>query len=312
MQLVFTLDLQKHFKMRYSGLIVIVLLICTSCTKRLDDFLFNGDNSIDAYYLDDYKGGVSVSLENQYYMPDHLIHQFTYEIEEEGEKLAIAAIYTGNTATIDTDTVILYCHGNRDHMDFYWPRQKMYSHIGNQGRYGVLMIDYPGFGMSDGTSTEENMYASIDGALKWLKSKGLTDDRLVIFGFSLGSAGACKVAAGGFEMNPSKLILEAPFASSEVMVQDAALLAMPGSFLVNVKIDNAEQIKNVEAPLLWIHGVDDGFLAMDTHGEVVFNNHTGEKKAVRVPGADHDGASAVPVFMGFETYLETIKDFITE
>lgn len=298
--------------MKYIGILIFAVILTTSCNKRLDDFLFNGDNSIDAYYLDDYSEDVSVPLDNQYFLPDHLIHQFTYEIEDEGEALDIAAIYTGDTAKIATDTIIMYCHGNRDHMDFYWPRQKMYSHVGNQGRFGVLMIDYPGYGLSEGESTEQNMYASIDGALKWLKTKGLTDDRLVIFGFSLGSAGACKMAAGGYEMNPSKIILEAPFASSEVMVQDAALLAMPGSFLVNVKIDNAEQIKETDAPLLWMHGINDGFLAMETHGEVVFKNHSGTKKAVRVPGADHDGASAVPVFMGFETYLKTIEDFITE
>lgn len=298
--------------MKYIGLLVLILLVCTSCKKRLDDFLFNGNHSIEAYYLDDYTGDVSVPTGNQYFVPDHFIYQFSYEIEDDGEQLDIAAIYTGDLASIETDTVILYCHGNRDHMDFYWPRQKMYSHIGHQNRYGVLMIDYPGFGMSEGESTEQNMYASIEGALKWLKSKGLTDDRLVVFGFSLGSAGACEIAAGGYSMNPSKIILESPFASSEVMVQDAALLAMPGSFLVDVKIDNAEQIKKTEAPLLWMHGVNDEFLAIDTHGEVVFKNHLGHKKAVRVLGADHDGDSGVPVFMGLDTYLDTILEFLIE
>lgn len=280
----------------------------SSCKKRLDDFLFNGDNKISGYELEDYQGPVSVDLPDKYHVPNDLIHQFTFDIESEGEEIEIAAIFTGNIEDIDKDTVIMYCHGNRDHMDFYWPRQKLYTHLSNIGRFGVLMIDYPGFGLSGGKSTEQNMYDAVDGALKWLKEQGLTDDRLIIYGFSLGSAPACKVTANEFEMNPSKLILEAPFASSEVMIQDASLLAMPGSFLVNVKIDNAEQIKKTSVPLLWIHGENDDFLAVDTHGEVVYKNHNGSyKEALRVSGAGHE---TVPVFLGLEEYNKAILDFI--
>lgn len=312
-QQVFILDLRKDFKMRRTGIYIIVASLITTisaCNKRLDDFLFNGNNTIDAYYLDNYSGPVSVELGTEFFVPPHMIHQFNYTIFSEGESLDIAAIYTGDTASISTDTVILYCHGNRDHMDFYWPRQRIYSNLGELGRFGVLMFDYPGFGLSEGKSSEQNMYDAANGALRWLRDNGLTSDRLIVYGFSLGSAPTCRVAAGGFELTPNKMILEAPFASSEVMVQDAALLAMPASFLVNVKIDNAEQVKKANAPLLWLHGVNDDFLAMDTHGEVVYKNHAGAyKRAERVSGGGHE---TVPTFMGLENYSQRILDFIIE
>jgi hypothetical protein len=41
-------------------------------------------------------------------------------------------------------------------------------------------------------------------------------------------------------------LLEAPFASSKVMVQDATGLSLPASFVTDLKIDNAEEIKKVE------------------------------------------------------------------
>ena len=173
--------------------LIVFLFLATGCDKRLDDFLFNNDDSITSYKLDNFDGPVSVDLSSQYYVPDNLINQFTFDIESEGESLNVAAIYTGDINDIATDTVILYCHGNRDHMDFYWPRQKLYSHIGNLGRFGVLMIDYPGFGLSEGNPTEQNMYDAVDGAMKWLKDQGLTNDRLIMFGFSLGSAPVCKI-----------------------------------------------------------------------------------------------------------------------
>ena len=296
----------KRVKFMLSATLVFSFLV--SCNKRLDDFLFNGDNTITEYLLDNYPGPTSLDLPGSFFVPEALIHKFNYTIQSEGETLSISAIYVGDIESISEDTVVLYSHGNRDHMDFYWPRQKVYAHMGGLGNFGVLMFDYPGYGLSEGISTEQNMYDAVEGALLWLKEKGLTDERLVMYGFSLGSAPTCKVAAGGFSMMPNKIILEAPFASSEVMVQDAALLALPASFLVNVKIDNAEQVKLTSAPLLWIHGDADDFLAMDTHGEVVYKNHNGLfKEAIRVPGGGHE---TVPTFMGIHEYSESILAFI--
>jgi len=110
-------------------------------------------------------------------------------------------------------------------------------------------------------------------------------------------------------MFPSKLILEAPFASAQVMVQDAIKLAIPGKFVTDLKIDNAAEIKKVIIPFLWIHGTNDKFLSIKTHGEVVFKNYGGSKKfAYRIKGADH---SDVPVVMGFKYYCDVIEKFIT-
>lgn len=286
-----------------------IVFFLMGCRKRLDSFLFNNDNSITEYKLDSYSGDLSLEVPVDYLVPDSDIHMFEYQIKEEGKNLNVAAIFVGNINKISVDTVILYCHGNKDHMDHYWPRQKLLSHLGEQGRFGVLMFDYPGYGLSEGEPTESNVYAATDGAMKWLQSQGLTNDRLVVYGYSLGSAPASKsVGDKPFVMQPNKIILEAPFASSEVMVQDAALLNMPASYFVNTKIDNAEQIKKCIVPLYWIHGVNDDFLSLESHGRLVYNNHkTSWKVKNEVPGAGH---SDVPTFMGYSEYLDEILNFI--
>lgn len=291
---------------------LVIITLVSACRKRLDDFLFNNDNSITAYELDNYTGRTTLDVGSEYHVEDSMISVFQFPISSEGENLNISAIYVGELSQIATDTVILYCHGTADHNDFYWPRQKLYASLGSKHRFGVLMIDYPGYGLSEGKPTEQNMYDATNGALKWLKSQGLTNDRLILFGFSLGTAPTCEVAgnATNFEMQPSKIILEAPFASAEVLVQDAALLAMPGSYFVNVKIDNAEEIKKVNVPLLWIHGEADSFLSIHTHGEVVYTNYQGPSKtAVRVPGGDHEDT---PFIMGYSNYLTDILQFIEQ
>ena len=294
--------------------ILLPLVVFTACRKRLDAFLFGNDNSITEYKLDNYTGRTTLDVGNAYHVEDSMTHVFQFDISNgAGEQpFMISAIYTGEISRIATDTVILYCHGTADHNDFYWPRQKLYSHLGGTHRYGVLMIDYPGYGLSDGSPTEQNMYEAVNGALKWLKANGLTNDRLVMFGFSLGTASVCQVAGNpnDFGMQPSKIILEAPFASAEKMIQDASVLAFPASYFVSLKVDNAIEIQKATVPLLWIHGKADTFLAIDKHGEIVFANYGGPSKtAVRVPGGDHEDT---PYVMGYDAYLAALLSFITQ
>jgi len=284
-----------------SALSLIFLISC-----RLDNFLFNPNNTkITEYKLDLYPGEKDFVLDESYNIPSDKIHLFT--LNSGGN--VIYAIYIGELTRIATDTVIMYCHGNKDHMDFYWQRAKLLANVGGKNRFGVMMIDYRGYGLSTGKPTEKGLYEDVDVALSWLKSNGLTSDRLVIYGFSMGTAPATELSAKPRSLTPSKLILEAPFASAQVMVQDAIKLAIPGKFVTDLKIDNAAEIKKVIIPFLWIHGTNDKFLSIKTHGEVVFKNYGGSKKfAYRIKGADH---SDVPVVMGFKYYCDVIEKFIT-
>lgn len=294
--------------------VLILFLMLLSCNKRLDSFLFN-NSKIDAYLLDAYTGEKPFELGAEYTILSDQIHLFQYNIEDQGKTLEIHALYVGDLNTMNQDTVILYCHGNKDHLDFYWNRQKLLAHVGGKNRFGVLSFDYPGYGLSEGTPTEDNMYAATEGALKWLKEQGVANDRLIAYGFSLGSAPATRIAANPqeFSLTPRILMLENPFASSEVMVQSSAGLSFPGSYFTSIRIANAEEIKKVQQPFLWFHGTDDTFLTLAAHGQVVFNNYTGSRgKAVVVAGATHDGEKGVPVVLGFANYLAEIEAFITE
>jgi hypothetical protein len=92
------------------------------------------------------------------------------------------------------------------------------------------------------------------------------------------------------------------------MVQDAAVAALPSSYFTNVTLNNQEVITHVNQPFCWIHGIDDDFLKINTHGEVVYNHYTGSyKEAHRVPGAVHNN---VPAVWGYEAYLEALAQFI--
>ncbi len=295
--------------MKIIGIFIIALVLLSSCL-RLDDNLYNVTDKIKEYKLDNYTGENDFVLDNSYFIHDSLIHLFdlSSRTPSESSSTTIKAIYIGSLSKIKTDTVIMYCHGNKWHMDFYWQRAKLLAHTAGKNHYGVLMIDYRGYGLSDGKATEEGLYADVDAALQWLKLNGLSDQRLVMYGFSMGTAPVCELTNKPISMTPAKFILEAPFASADVMANDGSGLNMPGSFFTNLKIDNAEEVKTISQPFCWIHGTNDNFLNIKTHGEVVYKNYNGSyKEAHRVDGADH---GEIPLKMGFDNYLNTLSTFI--
>jgi pimeloyl-ACP methyl ester carboxylesterase len=290
-------------------LIVLVLFFGLSSCFRLDNQLYNPSKET-TYMLDNYTGTVDFVLDNSYKIPDSLIHIFSLQSQAPGESSStkIYAIYIGDITLIATDTVIMYCHGNRCCMDFYWQRAKLLANVGGKDHYGVLMLDYRGYGMSEGTPSEDGLYADVDACLQWLKGYGLTNSRLMMYGFSMGTAPATMLTANPRSMTPAKLILEAPFASAATMADDASQLAMPGSFVTSLKIDNAQEIKSVQQPFMWIHGMNDTFLNYKTNGLVVYNNYQGTyKEAHIIPGANH---STIEIYYGFTQYCNDLNTFI--
>jgi pimeloyl-ACP methyl ester carboxylesterase len=289
-------------------LVLLISCLLTSCL-RLDSNLFH-NTKLNAYLLDANPQPQEIALDASYNIAGTLIHQVPLASDDNGSKATIYGIYLGDISRIATDTVIMYFHGTKDNMDYYWNREKLLANVGWKHRFGVFMIDYRGYGMSEGKPTESGMHADANAAIAWLKSNGLTSNRLIVYGFSLGTAAATYYTANPQTLVPAKLILEAPFGSAAVMTNDATVLALPSSYFTNLKVDNAEEIKKVQQPFMWIHGINDDFLSIKTHGELVFANYKGVySEAHRTSGATHVN---VPSVWGLENYKTALNDFITK
>ena len=287
--------------MRYIVFLIIVFGL-TACIK-LNDIAFYNETITD-YLLDDYNTDLDFKLDSTYNVQN--IHEFS--VNSNG--FDIAAIYIGELSDIDTDTIILYCHGQTRHMDHYWQRAKLLANCGGKERYGVLMFDYRGYGKSEGTPTEQGMYEDVRAAYQWLLNEGAPSQRIIIYGFSLGSAPATDLAAYGMNNEfPVKLILESPFASTDFIAQESTLIEVSASYITELEFDNAEKIKSVNQPLMWMHGIEDDYVAI-TNGEAIIANYSGaDSTYLRVEGANH-GQDGVPQTMGYQNYLNTVQEFI--
>jgi pimeloyl-ACP methyl ester carboxylesterase len=317
---------------------ILIALVINSC-QRLDSNLYN-PTKVKGYFQDAYTGEVDFKLENDtnqiipitkqplnYYFFG--VSRTKKEVDANAEpKYVCANVLSRNYRNLKNDTVIVYCHGNRDHMDFYWPRVKLLANLlpldtniivyeksgkkkltgGLPKNYTIVTFDYRGYGLSKGTPSEEAMYADLRSIIYELKTKGMKSENFILYGFSLGCAPVIKIAAEGADVNPSKIIIEAPFASSKAMVQDASAINMPKSYFTDLSIDNAEEIKKVKQPLMWIHGDADDFLDIDEHGKVVYNNYVGTyKEAHIIKGAGH---STIQTTWGFKEYNQAVLSFI--
>lgn len=99
--------------------------------------------------------------------------------------------------------LILYFHGNRGNLE----RWGNYAQDLTIHGYDVMMIDYRGYGKSDGKPTEAGLYIDAELLLNWAQTHAPIS-KLIIYGRSLGSAVASHLAT---KVQPDLLILETPF-----------------------------------------------------------------------------------------------------
>lgn len=286
----------------------LILLAFASCKKgNLDSLAFYGE-PLDEYAFENYDAA-DQSVPDEYGVPaEHRTLISMQSIDKiTGESFTIYGVYIGDTSTISTDTIILYSHGQSLHMDLYWPRATLLASITEKYNYGVFMMDFRGFGMSEGKSTENGLNEDVDASIDWLISKGAQSDRTMYYGFSLGCIPVIDRAAYRTDFKPSKIILESPLASVENLAQQSLLLNVNTKAISTLEFNNAEKIKDVDMPFLWLHGVKDDYVSIQ-NGELIYENYDGVyKDAERVSEAGH---SDIPKTMGFENYIIRLRKFI--
>ena len=128
-----------------------------------------------------------------------------------------------------------------------------------------LIFAYRGYSGNDGKPTEQGIYYDTNEAIKWLKSNGVEEKNIVIYGESLGTAVAIEV---GQNKNFGGIILEAPFTSMVELGQKYYPI-FPVKFLLKDKYENKNKIKNLKSPILVLHGKKDKIVPFHM-GEKVF------------------------------------------
>ena len=144
---------------------------------------------------------------------------------------------------------ILFFHGNAGSLE---NRIHKLNHFRDMN-INFLIIAWRGFSGNKGKPTEKGLYEDGKSALNWLMSKGVKEENIVIYGESLGTGIATHLAQN---KNFAGIILETPFTS---MIDAAKNFYpyIPVGLLLKDKFDNKSKIKNINSPVLIMHGEAD-------------------------------------------------------
>jgi len=194
---------------------------------------------------------------------------------------------------------LLWFHGNAGNISH---RVDGLKRLHDKVNANVFIIDYRGYGRSEGTVSERGTYEDARAALQYLRSrKDLDPKSIVFFGQSLGAAVATELAV---REECLALVLEAPFASIREMARVVFPL-LPIGPLLRTRYDVAEKIKVVKAPVLVLQGDRDEVIPVE-QGKKVFAAASAPKEFYTVRGAGHNDTFIV----GGDAYFEAVKGFI--
>lgn len=145
---------------------------------------------------------------------------------------------------------VIFAHGNAELIDF-WPAElKKFTSLG----IGVMLVEYPGYGRSEGTPSQKNIAEAFTAAYDVLVTRPDVDPaRIVLFGRSIGGGAVCDLAT---KRPSAALILMSTFIST----RSFAIKYLVPSFLILDAFDNQAVVAAYPGPVLIIHGRQDDII----------------------------------------------------
>ena len=175
------------------------------------------------------------------YTLDHQIE----EIKIPSEKELIAWHYKKN----ENYKTLVFFHGNAGDLSNRIYKLNELSKL----NLNYLIFAYRGFNDNEGMPSEEGLYKDAENVIKWLKSKNILENKIILYGESLGTAVAIHTAQS---KNFSGIILEAPF-TSMVDLGKKYYPFFPVKFLLKDKYESKKKLNLINSPVLVMHGEKD-------------------------------------------------------
>ncbi len=142
--------------------------------------------------------------------------------------------------------VLVYFHGNAGGLGDRAEKVTDYLEAG----FGVLLVTYRYNAGTGGEPSEEALFVDGRSALEFVRAQGINDDRVILYGESLGTGIAVKMAS---ERASKAVVLEAPY-SSIADVAGGRYWFVPVRLLLKDHFDSQAIIRDINAPLLIVHG----------------------------------------------------------
>jgi len=187
--------------------------------------------------------------ENNYYGDKILVSIQKIKIKTTDNIELISWYHKKNTSEYKT---ILFLHGNAGSLE---NRIHKINHFKDMN-INFLIIAWRGFSGNKGQPSEQGLYNDANSAVEWLKSNGVLEQNIIIYGESLGTGIATEISQN---RNFAGIILESPFTSMIAAGKDKYPY-LPIKILLKDKYESDKKIKNIKSPILVMHGKADSIV----------------------------------------------------
>ena len=240
-------------------------------------------------------GWIYLRQERLIFQPDILPadHAFTLGADVHEEQLTVpgATLSALHLRLPAPRGVVFFLHGNGGSLASWFVNIDFYR----RANFDLYMIDYRGYGKSSGRiESEAQLHADVRAAWDHIAPRyaGL---RRVIFGRSLGTALAARLAA---EVSPELTVLVSPYFSMQRLAKEQFPL-VPGS-LLRYPLSTGADAERLKGRLLLIHGGRDALIP--PHHSEDIAAAVPRATLVRLPEAGHNDLQE------FEAYLAALRD----
>jgi fermentation-respiration switch protein FrsA (DUF1100 family) len=177
-------------------------------------------------------------------------------------------------------STLIFLHGNAGNIGDRLGKIDLFNRMG----LNILIIDYRGYGKSDGRPTEMGAYKDAVAAYDYLKARDdMKGQNIIGYGASLGGAIAVDLGA---KRALSCLIVDSTFSSALDMAK--RIYPFVPSFLIRTKLDSMAKIKKIAIPKLFIHSVEDRTVPIAL-GRKLYDAAPGPKEFIEIRGDHNDG-----------------------
>ena len=194
---------------------------------------------------------------------------------------------------------VLFFHGNAGNISHRLDSIAILNGL----ELNVFIIDYRGYGQSEGKITEQGTYRDAEAAWNYLiDNQGISEKQIIIFGRSLGASIAAWLAS---QHTPAALIIESGF-TSVPSIGRRLYPFLPIRWLTRIKYDTKQYVKNISCPVMVAHSKNDEIIPYE-EGREIFQAAPEPKQFLEMQGGHNDG-----FIVSGTAYVKGLKSFINK
>ncbi len=174
---------------------------------------------------------------------------------------------------------LIFCHGNAGNIGDRLEKILLFHQMG----LNVLIIDYRGYGKSEGRPGEAGIYKDAVAAYDYLSSRRDIDRSSIVgYGASLGGAVVIDLAT---KRDLAALVIHSSFTSAGDMAK--TIYPFIPSFLLGTKLDSVAKVGIITTPKLFIHSRADEVVPFRL-GERLYQAAAKPKEFLEISGGHND------------------------